>query len=235
MDTALTTQPEGKYAALAVPAEEMISTLRDNLGSDGLDRFKLQRVKVPTGGQTIWTIPSVRGDQGSPTLTGVIVGWGDKRAFWAGEYKPSEILPPDCSSEDGVEGLGNPGGPCDLCPLSKFGSHKNGFGQACKQTRVVLMIREKGMLPLALFAPPTSITKLKQFFLDLTSEGLPYHSIEVELTLSPRRVKSGYDVAEIQPRMVEELDPVARHRAKAYADFMTAKLLSGVSAREANS
>jgi hypothetical protein len=242
MDTQLTTpEPDGgsPYRALTIPEDEVQMVLRDNLGAGGLDRFSLTRTSVPTGGTTIWTIPGVRGNTGAEEIRGVLVGWADKRAFWKQEFKPSEVLPPDCASEDGIYGVGVPGsGPngqsesCDVCPLAQFGSHRGGFGQACKMTRVLLMLRESGLLPLAIFAPPTSLASLRRYFLDLTSEGIPYHAIETSLRLEVKRAKSGYDVGEIKPRMVGELDEVTRARARNYAGLMKT-ILAGVKAADA--
>lgn len=53
------------------------------------------------------------------------------------QYKPDPKKPPMCQAPTGDFGFGNPGGPCDLCPLSQWGEYNEATGKsvppACKE------------------------------------------------------------------------------------------------------
>lgn len=53
------------------------------------------------------------------------------------QYKPDPKKPPICQAPTGTFGFGNPGGPCDLCPLSKWGEFNEVTGKSvpppCKE------------------------------------------------------------------------------------------------------
>lgn len=45
-------------------------------------------------------------------------------------YKPDAKAPPACQAPTGTFGIGNPGGPCNLCPLSKWGERNPKTGKS---------------------------------------------------------------------------------------------------------
>lgn len=53
------------------------------------------------------------------------------------QYKPDPKKPPMCQAPTGDFGFGNPGGPCELCPLSHWGEYNEATGKsvppACKE------------------------------------------------------------------------------------------------------
>lgn len=57
------------------------------------------------------------------------------------QYKPDPKAPPQCVAPTGDFGLGNPGGPCIECPLSKWGPRNEKTGKAtpplCKEAVVI--------------------------------------------------------------------------------------------------
>ena len=77
----------------------------------------------------------------SPTLTGVILFNHASCAYWPEGDEYSDDVPPLCSSVDGKQGYGEPGGVCEACALSQFGSASNGRGKACKNMRVLYLLR----------------------------------------------------------------------------------------------
>ena len=56
-----------------------------------------------------------------------------------------------------------PGGTCATCTLSQFGSASNGRGKACKNMRVLYLLRSGEFMPLAINLSPTSISPFREF------------------------------------------------------------------------
>lgn len=99
----------------------------------------------------------------SPTLTGVILFNHASCAYWPEGDEYSDDVPPLCSSVDGKQGYGEPGGVCEACALSQFGSASNGRGKACKNMRVLYLLRSGEFMPLAINLSPTSISPFREF------------------------------------------------------------------------
>lgn len=181
--------------------------LHENVGDVGLNRFSMTRIKIPTGGGIGWTIPSLDGPQVAQELVGVPIWWSPMRAFWEGGIGDGvpQGLPPDCSSQDGQIGVGNPGGNCRLCPLNEFGTHPNGRGKACKEIRALFLLREGQLLPDMVLLPPTSIKPLQDIFLQMISANLPYHKVVLGLKLESARNQDGIIYSKVAARVVARL------------------------------
>ena len=68
--------------AIATRMDSIQEVLEANLGGEMINQFSLDRVKIPAGGGTIWEIPTLMGDEASPSLEGVIVAWKTVRAYY---------------------------------------------------------------------------------------------------------------------------------------------------------
>ena len=159
-----------EYAIVQSSPQKLQELIRDNVGG-AITAFDLDRCKVPAGGGTMWEIPTLEGWSEEKTIDGVIVYFSDPRAYWNIDFDDSGGgTPPDCSSVDGYNGLGDPGGECVKCPLSAFGSARKGGGQACKQMRFLFVARPTSIIPLLVVAPPTSLRGLKQYFIRMAGE-----------------------------------------------------------------
>lgn len=123
------------------------------------------RIKIPAGGVLQFELPT--GDPQhpdySPTLTGVILFNHASCAYWPEDDEYNDDVPPLCSSVDGKQGYGEPGGVCETCALSQFGSAGNGRGKACKNMRVLYLLRSGEFMPLAINLSPTSISPFREF------------------------------------------------------------------------
>ena len=132
--------------------------------TDGLT-MSFPRIKIPAGGVLQFEIPN--GDPQHPdyrpTLTGVILYNHASCAYWPEGDEYSDDVPPLCSSVDGKQGYGEPGGTCAACALSQFGSASNGRGKACKNMRVLYLLRSGEFMPLAINLSPTSISPFREF------------------------------------------------------------------------
>lgn len=137
----------------------------DELAEDmeGLS-MSFTRVKIPSGGMLQFEIPSDDPDHPtySPTLVGVILHNHAHCAYWP-EGNDDEDNKPICSSVDGKQGIGTPGGICATCALNSFGSAAKGNGKACKNMRVLYLLRSNDYMPIQINLPPTSIRPWKDF------------------------------------------------------------------------
>lgn len=214
--------PVSEYKFLQVVGNEAI---QDNIGTGGINPFDLVRVKLPTGATTQWALPTLSGkDEYVEEISGVIVTWKDQRVYWASEVGATAGAPPDCSSADMVTGRGAPGGNCVVCPYAQWKSApKGGGGQACKQTRMMFIGREDNLFPTMLILPPTSLQPMKQYFLKLASEVIPYWACITSLTLEKKTNKAGIPYAAVKPGFVEKIsDEAVLGRIKDYrAKFNT--------------
>ncbi len=133
---------------------------------DGL-RLNFQRVKIPSGGQVQFELPG--DDPDNPDyakfLDGVIVYSHNSNAYWPDGDDYDDNTPPACQSTDGKLGYGTPGGICADCPMNRFGSDRKGTGKgkACKNMRVLYLLRSGDYMPIKLSLSPTSIKPYTDF------------------------------------------------------------------------
>lgn len=90
-------------------------------------------------------------------LTGVVLYNHATCAYWPEGDEYDDNVSPLCSSVDGKQGIGTPGGLCSCCVLNTFGSASDGKSKACKNMRVLYLLRSGEYMPLQLTLPPTSI------------------------------------------------------------------------------
>jgi hypothetical protein len=207
---------EGEYAVLAISQEEVQEIIKQNLrGGFGMSEFDLDRVKVPLGGSMTWQVPSLEGQKSVQDFSGIMLHYTDQRSFWETEIAESGGgMPPDCTSVDGITGKGNPGGECQKCQYSEWGSRgENRRGQACRTVRMIFVCRPDEIIPCVISVPPSSIRQLKAYFLRLASARIPFYAVVTKFTLQPAKM-SGFDVSQIVPVMVRRLEPQEVERAK---------------------
>lgn len=158
--------------ALAERTAFIIPKVSDNKFSsaelaDDMDGLQLsfQRAKIPGGGVLQFELPGE--DPENPdyvqTLEGVILFNHSANSYWPAGSEYDDNTPPQCQSVDGKVGYGDPGGICEACDYNKFGSDPNGGGKACKNMRVLYLLRSGEMMPIQLSLPPTSIRPFTTF------------------------------------------------------------------------
>lgn len=128
-------------------------------------QISFPRVKIPAGGALQFEIPS--DDPENPdyerNLVGVILFHHPNNAYWPEGSEYDENTNPLCSSVDGKLGIGEPGGSCTACALNRFGSAAEGSGKACKNMRVLYLLRSGEFMPLQVTLPPTSLKPFREF------------------------------------------------------------------------
>lgn len=201
--------PFNEYSVAKINATDLMEILQENVGGQ-ITEFDLQRAKVPTGGMTAWVLPSLDGeDEIATNIDGILVYHREPRAYWEKSIdEGGGNNPPDCSSADGKLGDGmygvgstaHPSGDCATCPMAEWGSkdHGESRGQACKQMKLVFLLRPESLLPMALFLPPTSIRPVRQYLLGLASEGQHYSSAVTRLSLEKERSGDGIEYAKVK-------------------------------------
>ena len=199
---------EQLYPVLTKTPELYHEIIQANLGSGQLSVFDLERIRIPTGGGTSWTIASLDGDHEARDFEGIILHWREPRAYWRSSFDATGGgTPPDCSSDDGIRGIGTPGGACETCHLARFGSDDNGRGQACKQMRMLFVLLPGNFLPAVMLLPPTSLAACRKFFLRLTSLEIPYYGVLTKFSLEKTKNKQGIAYAEVRFGVARKLQP----------------------------
>jgi len=197
--------------------------ISDNLQGEQISPADLTRIHVPAGGGTTWEVPTPDGDSESlKAIEAVIVHIARRRAYWPGSTPTGE--PPACTSADCVTGKGAPGGPCDECPLNLFKSARKGDGgagrgKACKESKLLFVLRSGHQLPEVVVAPPGSLKIMRQFQFNMDR---PYWTYVTRLELTKVQNKDGIAYAQIKPARVGILSQEQVDGIRAYAQQMEA-------------
>ena len=124
-------------------------------------RLSFTRIKIPGGGHLQFEIPSGNPDvpDYAPYLEGVILYSHNSNAYWPEGSEYDDDQPPLCQSFDGKVGYGEPGGTCADCVLNQFGSDGNNKGKACKNMRMLYLLRSGEYMPIQIALPPIIVNK----------------------------------------------------------------------------
>lgn len=222
------------YPALNPEASgDFLEVMQENFGENGgMQASDLDTIIIPSGGGSHWMIPSLDGDEPEKVLEGIIVAWAPSRRYWEKglDDKDTEKGPPQCSSDDGVHGNGefgprsaaNPTGECETCPMNQFGTLDGKDGKACKEYRMLFMLRPETVLPMQVQLPVTSIPAIRKYFLRLSAKALPYYGLVTRLGLE--QVKSAFEYSRVVPEAGDRLSPEERAAAKAYGATIKAAM-----------
>lgn len=209
-----------EYPILNSDMSRLQNVVQRNLAGGQFNIGDLDRITLPPGGSPVWTINGVMGVQTAQELTGIIIYFKNRRVYWSNPQM-QKAERPDCSSPDGIHGVGMPGGSCDECPFSEWGSDpRGGPGQACKAIRQLFMIFPDEYMPRIIVVPPTSLANLQKYFFRLTSRGITYDSVITTLKLEAASNKNGISFSRIIPSAVEELEQEQAERIAEYAALL---------------
>lgn len=212
-----------------VPAEveqfqfPVLSTEEDDLAEemDGI-YLTFDRVKVPSGGGLLFEIPGDDPDEPDMVkeLVGVIIDHYPVQVYWENELS-GESAPPDCYSNDGKVGIGDPGGNCAKCPFNQWDTGKNGRGKACKSQRRLFLIREGEGLPIQLTLPPTSLKNFNSFVTKrIVGKGRRTYGVVTKITLKRCKNSTGIEYSEAQFAVVRDLTAAEKVQSKIYSSDM---------------
>jgi len=217
----LATVQASDFAIMQADPELMSDILNDNLGGGNLDIFKLKRIKTPSSGMTLWTLPvGAEGEEHAATFDAIILYQKPGRTFYRkaiGEGASGQ--PPDCSSADNATGYGKrwdtdtPGAhDCQTCPLAQW---QGRTPPPCHEQRTLFLLRERDMLPVVMIVPRTGLKAVSDYMLGLSYEGASYVSAVTRFGLVKKQNQNGTTYAQVTLAKVGTLAPeeVARVRA----------------------
>lgn len=216
------------YAIMNPDIPNLAQVVADNTGAAGLGEFDIDRIVIPSGGGLSWNVPNLDGHmEPLPALEGVVIAFKDGRAYWPGD--PAEGLggiPPNCKSDDGFIGIGDPGGDCSMCPNAQFGTRARGKGQACKMIRLLFLVRPQSLLPVIVKLPVTSISACRKFFARLAGAGIPFCGAVVRIGLEQERNDANIAYSQATFALASRLSPDETARFKAIGQAIMPKVRS---------
>ena len=169
--------------------EEMASVFEDNYRDGETPRFT--EIHAPGSGGRQFIVNTVIGETTLDVIQGIVLGWYSPRVLYMAAYDPKvEDSKPDCFSDDGTTGIGEPGGPCASCEFSQWGSGRDGAGQACTQFNKVLIAPLEGGFPFILRLPPTSLRPFRDYRNLLSSAGLALRNVVTSFNLIQQKGES---------------------------------------------
>lgn len=173
---------------------------------DGLSAT-FERVKIPSGGGTMFEIPGDNPDEPETVkeFSAVILYHHSLNAYYQNEYQGGSN-PPDCGSYDGHNGEGNPGGNCDSCPLNQYGSGKNG-AKACKNRRRLYLLREGEIFPMILSLPTGSLKALTRYLMRVIPKYKNSNAVVTKFTLKKASSNTGINYSQAQFAVKRTLSP----------------------------
>ena len=208
------------YQVLQVTPTLLKEVIQTNLGNEIVSAFDFDKITIPTGGVTSWQLKTLTGEKSVKELEGIMVFWKNSRAFFKEAFGEGEGKP-ECVSEDGVKGIGDPGGECASCPYNQFGSDlKGGKGKACREVKALFMLLKDNILPVVVVLSPTSLPAAKAYLLRLTSKLIPYYAVTTKLTLekTTNNNRIAYSVAILS--LGERLSEEQAAKVKAYQQLI---------------
>lgn len=219
------------------PGSEAAELIAFNLKDATIGPGDLDKITVPSGGGTIWEVPTFDGAEGMKSIKGIIVHKNNRRAYWATNDPSGD--PPDCSSQDCVHGEANqeteaglqilsdnPNMLCKECPLNQWGSATDDSGaqtrgKACKETTQLFILREGENLPNVVSVPPGSLANLKKYLLKLP---VKYFYCVTELSLESDKNDRGTKFSKINFKLADFVDDESREAVAGYAESMSGVL-----------
>ena len=202
---------DSTYLALTNNALDII---RANLKSQPLTLDLFDIVKSPSGGATVFEVPSLSGSEAEKELTGIVLDYTTPRAYWD-TPDPVEGTPPVCMSQNSI--ISFDGKACAHCPYNDFGS-KDGESnaKACKESVLLFLLRPNSIIPLLVRVPVTSKPRFLKYSTRLLSTLTPISSVVTKITLEKATSKQGKPYALFNFQAVGTLTPEEAAHAKEF-------------------
>ncbi|MGM5482333.1 MAG: hypothetical protein ACQESF_02620 [Nanobdellota archaeon] len=174
-----------------------------NLGGESLRMSDLDRIKLPSGGGKSFSVESDGEQEDVKEITGVIIKARTIRTYWKESIEEAGGgNPPDCASDDGITGWGDPGGDCTKCSLGKFTKDEDGKQDIpeCSEKRILFIKRDEDLFPSIFILPPTSLKVFRQYMVKLAKKGKAANNVITKITLTvdqnPKGIKYSKPVFE---------------------------------------
>lgn len=212
-NTELAVFEPSSFEVMFDPNSDAAEVIAENMaGEGGISPLALDRIRIPGSAGKRWEIPTLGEPDMSPTVEGIIIANQRVRTWWEKDLndKTREAgAPPDCSSDDGITGLGAWGkngdrghnGDCATCPMAQFGSdpkHADGEGggrQWCREARLLYILPEGRVLPMVVVLPPSSLRPWKQYLQRMSASAIPYYGVVTSIGLEQKAEPVEHSVA----------------------------------------
>ncbi len=169
----------------SIDMDRVLKVYEQNLQGEAIGERDLPKVTIPAQGMTIFNVPGPDGDEHHETITGILVKFTKPQAYWEKELDLNNVVPPNCSSPDGIIGYGDPGGECLKCAFNQFGSDKRegSNAKACKEKRMLFILRPDSILPTVIQGATASIGPVKDYLMEISNDGFFHHEVYTEVSL----------------------------------------------------
>ncbi len=173
---------------LALKEFDFNSTVLEEM--DGLNTV-FERIKMPSGGTTLFQLPADDADEPSfvKEFSAVILYHHPIRAYFKTKFTGA-TNPPDCGSLDAVKGYGEPGGDCKNCIYNDFGTGDNG-AKACKERQRLYLLQEGELFPILLSLPTGSLKEFSRYLMRLLTKGIKSNEVVTKFSLTTATNKGG--------------------------------------------
>lgn len=137
-------------------------------------------------------------------MVGIVAVSRISRAFWPSVYGSGESnAAPECTSADGVVGIGLPGGRCEDCALNQW--PEGGGRKDCQEMRrLVVLSDDKGAFLLTL--KPGSMRAWDRYAARLRATGLRYYAVRTRFGIEAAQNRNGIKFTRVVPMLAEPLD-----------------------------
>ena len=152
----------------------------------------LERIKMSRDGPPVtFEIPREDGfTEKTPTIFGIILHHRASNTRYAEAYG-SGTGRPECHSNDGVRGMGDPGGLCCECVYNRFGSG-GGNRKACKNRQLLYLQLLDRPLPLTMLVPANSLRTFSAYRVQQLQDGCFPGRIITKIQLKEAVSASGF-------------------------------------------
>ncbi len=213
---AATTPSDLAYIAVNGEGDITLQELLDaNFNGKMPPPHKLDRINVPAGGGLSWEIPNAGDSISTRELTGIILHRQLTRLYFPNPYGGGKKEAPTCKSEDGIIGVGTPGGTCGDCPLGQFTGDKR---PACQEKELVYLLLPERLLPAVLVLPATSLKGIRDYSMSLLQVAKPLYGVETKFTLTRREVGGNKFSVAVPTKTDTVISPADRQTFKAMKD-----------------
>jgi hypothetical protein len=218
-----------EFAIMKYNKTEFQELIDANIPGMKISDADLDRIHMPTGGMTVWTVPGPGGEEMPKELIGVIVHSHTRRVFWGRAYGTDQGEPPTCSSRDGETGhpldldaarRENYGGVCFSCPKNDWNSSEKdeSRAKACQERRFIYMLLPGSLLPSKIDISTANVRFSKKYLISLMNHGLKASQVITGIALTKTTSKTGFDYSQPVFRMIGPVPPTAIQAINDYVD-----------------
>lgn len=183
--------------------------LKKNFGQRRLNPNLLPKITVSSGNKVGFDMPTL--DENPKTLKEFIalcVLQIDARRFWNEPMdQRTAKTPPDCASDDLDTGRGDPGGKCDNCSYSQWGSAKGtSRAQACQDRKILFLLLPGDTVPTVFNIPPTSLVNVQRFMLSLANAKVEFDQAYLKFVAEAAENENHISFTKVQMYRVGMID-----------------------------